>query len=403
MDKENLDKENLDKENLDKENLDKENLDKENLDKENLDKENLDKENLDKEILDKDIINKDILDKDIINKDILDEEILDKDIINKDILDKDILDEDIINKDILDEEILDEKILDMVRNESLPDPQKTLSDKILFEKRKRNQAYEAMNYYLGVTSMFDFCPPDVILILETTHYLAKKLNRPVDSDLLYLSYFACNSSVSELLTSSGLRKSGAKFEKAFPELYVDLRRIVPATKIQRFGLFLKNLFKSEIKQPMPYGNTSYQLLKIFETAAENAMTRFKTPIISSEILLITLMEERSTKIGALIKASFEDKTKWLAFRYELMKTTHEYESAIRNEVVKNQQYFAYLFCTQVPKSILKELMEDGNLANAVADFRESLMEEVLAKDIFASLEEDIHISMKITNTRRYSS
>jgi hypothetical protein len=40
------------------------------------------------------------------------------------------------------------------------------------------------------------------------------------------------------------------------------------------------------------------------------------------------------------------------FRYELMKVIHKHESIIRSDVVKNQQYFAYLLRTQLPTLIL---------------------------------------------------
>jgi hypothetical protein len=66
------------------------------------------------------------------------------------------------------------------------------------------------------------------------------------------------------------------------------------------GQFLKNLlnFKPKI-QKLEKQDYSHEILLILKTV--KTLTRFKTPVITSEILFITLMEDNSTKLGKVIK------------------------------------------------------------------------------------------------------
>lgn len=278
------------------------------------------------------------------------------------------------------------------------------SEQIILEKRKRHQAYAAMDYLISVGTYFDFFSIDAFKLIESTHYLAQKLNRPIDTDLLFLSYFYCNSSVFEVLKSLEFQDNlETNLAAYFPELTA-LEPPLRSSKTRRFGQFLKNLlnFKPKI-QKLEKQDYSHEILLIFEKASENALTRFKTPVITSEILFITLMEESSTKISKIIKNCLANQMEWYLFRYELMKVIHKHESIIRSDVVKNQQYFAYLLRTQLPTFEFDHLIENEELGKGVLIFRNSLILSTLKTDLFETLLKDINMSIKITNKRTYSS
>lgn len=278
------------------------------------------------------------------------------------------------------------------------------SEQIILEKRKRHQAYAAMDYLISVGTYFDFFSIDAFKLIESTNYLAQKLNRPISTDLLFLSYFYCNSSVFEVLKSLEFQDNlEANLAAYFPELTA-LEPPLRSSKTRRFGQFLKNLlnFKPKI-QKLEKQDYSHEILLIFEKASENALTRFKTPVITSEILFITLMEESSTKISKIIKNCLANQMEWYLFRYELMKVIHKHESIIRSDVVKNQQYFAYLLRTQLPTSEFDHLIENEELGKGVLIFRNSLILSTLKTDLFETLLKDINMSIKITNKRTYSS
>jgi hypothetical protein len=280
------------------------------------------------------------------------------------------------------------------------------SEKIISEKRRRHQTYAAMDYLLSLGTYFDFFSKDTFRLVESASYLAKKVDRPIDTDLLFLSYFYCNSSVLELLSFSGFQqKIELNFATYFPELTA-LEVSLRSSKIKKFGRFLKKIFHLKPKiQPkeLKKQEFSHDLFLIFEKASENALERFKTPVITSEILFITLMEANFTNTGKVIKNCFPNQTEWYLFRYELMKVIHKHESTIRSDIPKSQQYFAYLLRTQLSALEFNDLIETEGLENAVSLFRHSLILDTLETDILESLLKDIKMSIKITSKRTYSS
>ena len=147
---------------------------------------------------------------------------------------------------------------------------------------------------------------------------------------------------------------------------------------------------------------SYEVNKIFEKAAENALVRFKTPVISPEILFITIIEEKNTKAAKIIRKFLKDDVQWYLLRYKLIKRIHNQESNIRSEVIKNQHYFAYLMKVQLTDFEFNKLIENEALAKGVSLFRNTLVSNILKIDIFEEISQEIRTSMKITNKRSYS-
>lgn len=277
------------------------------------------------------------------------------------------------------------------------------SEQILLEKRKRHQTYAAMDYLLSLGTYFDFFSPNAFQLVENANYFARKLNTPINSELLFLSYFYCDSSVFQFLESSGFEK---KLKRNLAQNFPKFCASEPSfrnSKIKKIGLFLKKILNLNPEiESLKQTNFSEEILVLFEKASENALTRFKTPVISSEILFITLMEEKSTKVSKVIKKCFPNQMEWYLFRYDLMKNIHKHESSIRSDVVKNQQYFAYLLRTKLPTAQFDCLIKEKKLGKAVSIFRDSLILSTLKVDIFDSLLEDIHTSIRITSKRRYS-
>ena len=112
------------------------------------------------------------------------------------------------------------------------------------------------------------------------------------------------------------------------------------------------------------------------------MTRFKTPVINSDILFITLMEEKTSKAGKLIRKLINNDTNWYLLRYRLIKRLHNQEVLIRSEITKNQHYFAYLMKTRFSEFDFNKLIKSELLLTAVSFFRNSLIKGILKQNIF---------------------
>lgn len=288
-------------------------------------------------------------------------------------------------------------------NDSL-ESQRTTSEKILIEKRRRNQAYMALDYLLSAITYFDFFSSDAFKIVKNAKYLAQICNTSVTSELLLLPFFSYPSDVSRILkdfeiTQELVETSVSSFQEKKKESFFEKRKNSVTLVLKD----IKGFFVGEtlsLNQSIKY---SHEVNKIFEKAAENALLRFKTPVISPEILFITIIEEKNTKASKIIRRFLKSDIDWYILRYKLIKRIHNQESNIRSEVIKNQHYFAYLMKIQLTDFEFNKLIETETLAQGVSLFRNTLISKILQIDIFDEISNEIYTSMKITNKRSYSS
>jgi ATP-dependent Clp protease ATP-binding subunit ClpA len=280
---------------------------------------------------------------------------------------------------------------------------KTISEKILIEKRRRHQTYMALDYFLSAVTYFDFFSSDAFKIVKNAKYIAQICEKSVTSELLLLPFFSYPSHVSSILGDFGITEEAienivASLQKKKKENFFQKQQNSVKQTLQNVkGFFVRETLA--LDQGVKY---SHEVNKIFEKAAENALVRFKTPVISPEILFITLIEEKNSKAAKIIRKFLKDDVEWYLLRYKVIKRIHNQESNIRSEVIKNQHYFAYLMKIQLTDFEFNKLIENEALAKGVSLFRNTLISKILKIDIFEEISEEIYTSMKITNKRSYS-
>ena len=142
--------------------------------------------------------------------------------------------------------------------------------------------------------------------------------------------------------------------------------------------------------------------QLFEKIVENALYRFKTPVVTPDLLFITFMEEKTTKAGKLITKMLKNEANWYLVRYRLIKRLHSQEVLIRGEITKNQHYFAYLMKTRFSEFDFNKLIKNELLLTAVSFFRNFLVKDILKQNLFQTLGDEISHSIKINNKRKYS-
>ena len=280
---------------------------------------------------------------------------------------------------------------------------KTIAEKILIEKRRRHQTYMALDYFLSAVTYFDFFSSDAFKVVKNAKYLAQICEKSVTSELLLLPFFSYPSHVSAILkdfeiTEGMIEKVVASVQKTKKQNFFQKQKnSVKQTLRNVKGFFVRETLalNSNVKY-------SHEVNKIFEKAAENALSRFKTPVISPEILFITIIEDKNSKASKIIKKFLKTDVEWYLLRYKLIKRIHNQESNIRSEVIKNQHYFAYLMKIQLTDFEFNKLIENEALAKGVSLFRNTLISKILKIDIFEEISEEIYTSMKITNKRSYS-
>lgn len=279
----------------------------------------------------------------------------------------------------------------------------TVSEKILNEKRRRHQTYMALDYFLSAVTYFDFFSADAFKVVKNAKYLAQICNKNVTSELLLLPFFSYPSDVSKILGDFGITEED--IENIVASLQTKKKENFIQKQKNNLSQTLKNVKGFFIKETLALNQKvkySHEVNKIFEKAAENALVRFKTPVISPEILFITIIEEKNTKAAKIIKKFLKDDVEWYLLRYKLIKRIHNQESNIRSEVIKNQHYFAYLMKIQLTDFEFNKLIENEALAKGVSLFRNTLVSNILKLNIFEEISTEIYTSMKITNKRSYS-
>ena len=278
------------------------------------------------------------------------------------------------------------------------DSEKTVKQKIQLEQQRRHQAYTALDYYLSLTTYFDFFSFDSFEIAKEAKYLTQvEKKKIVTSDILLLAFLSKHLKISEILNSFGITNERMVEELGYFSNAEDtfFESLLKSFQIS-FPISFKSLiFNSKIEY-------SLEVNSLFEKAALNAIQRFKTPLIGTEILFLTLLEEEKTIAGKILKKFFKTDFDWLSLRYDLIKRIYSQESQIRTEVGYNQEYFAYILKTKLSDFEFEGLIASGNFLQSVSSFRNQLISEALKIDIYKSLEEEVYESLKRKREKKFS-
>jgi hypothetical protein len=327
--------------------------------------------------------------------------------------------------------------------------QSSIDQKIFEEKRKRNQAYRLLDYQLSLVSYFDFFSHDAFLVAKQSKYLAYIYGKnKVDLFILLLSLLSAESSLKTFLEEFQItpkkvsemileRKENAETRKMERELNefstetISFQNFLSTKNRSHFWKSihfhftplkrLKNFFKKGSFQLKEWTEElehflgihddlalhedivfSREVSLLFEKASENALLRFKTPVITSEILFLTFLEAKNSGSGKILQEILPNSTEWYLLRYRLLKQLHASESVLRSEVVKNQHFFAYLLKTQLREKEYQKLIETQLLAEGVSYFRNNLIQLTMKSDLHEILSKDIYKSIRQTSRRRYS-
>lgn len=272
-------------------------------------------------------------------------------------------------------------------------------NKALFaEKRKRYQKYAALNYCTELMTYFDFFSFDTFNILKNSKYLAKSLNsKIVTNHHILLSFLENNGELRTLLEDFGI----AKADLITP--LETLRKNYLFSFIGQLFLKLKLFFSKDNQHNLNAVTLSEETRELLEKSVENAVFYFKTPIITSEILFLTLAEQKNTSVSEHLQKLSSKKLFWYSSRYKLLKRIHFIESYIRNNVPKNQHYFAYLLQAQIPEKHFDHLLKNDTLQLGVLFFRTKLFSKIKTFSLSSLIEKEIYNSIKFSDQRQYSS
>ena len=282
-----------------------------------------------------------------------------------------------------------------------------ISEKITLEKRKRHQIYTTLNYLRPHKSKFDFFSSDTMTILKLGRELTKKFQQEkLTPEILLLTFFNSESDLTDILRKYNI--SFAKIKRYIiygHQLTDDILQEQFKQRQTKFGKlsFLKavNTIQTTFKKKISITSSSsynYDVKIILDRAIENAY-RFKTPVITPEILFLTILEEKETAGGKLLKLLLDNDLNWNLLRYEILKKLHHQETQVQGNIFKNTRYYAYLLKIEMSDEQFEKLIEKDNFSYIVSAYRDLVISKVLDCDLFDTLENEIKHSIQL-NTKR---
>jgi ATP-dependent Clp protease ATP-binding subunit ClpA len=268
----------------------------------------------------------------------------------------------------------------------------TINDKIKLEKRKRNQVYSSINYLKSHSNKFDFFSSDSVKILRSANQLSKKFNQEnIGSEFLLLAFFQ---------SQIQLLKIFEKFDisSELIENYISTAYKKAEDLGQNSSFFSKLKKENILNSKIEY---NFEVKNIIETCIENSY-RFKTPVITSEILFLTLLENEKSSSGILLKKFLKNDIQWNLLRYEILKKIHYQETTLQGSISKNFRYFAYLLKLELSDNKFEKLLSKNEFSFAIEAYRDLITSKILEVNIFQVLENEIKFSIRSNNFRTYS-
>ena len=271
------------------------------------------------------------------------------------------------------------------------------NEKIKIEKRKRHQIYMALDYLKSHKNKFDFFSSDVLQILKASKEISKIFNKKkLSSELLLLSFFNFDSEIVALLK---------KFDISFELLLESINYGYDLNDLNKKKLFNFKNYNTWFRKNNSFDSNSkidfnFEVKFLLEKTIENCY-RFKSPIITSEIFFLTLLEESNTSAGQLLKVFLKTEINWNLLRYEILKMIHNQETKIQGNLSKNSRLFAYLLKTELSDYQFLKLLKREEILPIISIYRDLVISKLLQLDLFSSLEEEIKYSINSTNTRSY--
>jgi len=318
------------------------------------------------------------------------------------------------------------------------------------EKRRRIHTTAIFNSKLLTSSYFDFFSKDAfVLILESIGAAKFFLKNEVTSDLVLLAFINLAEKDDRFLNlfekyeleTDILVESILESAQIFSDSHINCIKEKKISLKEIFNVFMdftfgkemtdqyKNLFFycwEEVKSVLPkklFTNFplfhfeknehlnikfSLELQNLFLKATENAVQRFKTPIISPEILLLTFLEERTKKAGKILRYHLKTESRWYQFRYDLLKTLHSEQIFLVESVDKKYLLYLYLLQSRLTRKEFHEIRKTYSMSEITSlneitfRYRNKIISHLVKSNFYDDLKKEIFISIHAINQRKYT-
>ncbi len=290
------------------------------------------------------------------------------------------------------------------------------------EKRKRNLATFLFNRLLSQSSYFDFFNKEALLCL----LFAKKLagifkQEKVTIEILFLSLcLTKDTNISVLLkdngiysddllanylgykkkiitSSQGIQSNLSKIVSSFQNTNTKLGKKTFFNNILGLSIIDSNYTFSGFEQDFLAIPFSDEVYDFFETLMKVAKDKYKTPIISPELLFLELLRDNLVE-NLCIKLKLLSKLSEL--RYLFLKKLYSEKALLQEKLPRSSHYFFYLFKIASTSNDLEQFITDQTLLEAkVFSLRDFIVKQFVLLN-FNIFEEEILKSIFVTSDKR---
>lgn len=272
---------------------------------------------------------------------------------------------------------------------------KRLTNKKFREIRRRLYFYTNLELLASRITIFDVMSPETFQILLHAKRIAKYYHfEEVTEEILLLAFLSGKKEINELFKKSKLNK------KVVYQEFLTKYKLPSQNIFQKIANFITEKIFLE-KEPLldKKFNFSTGCLDLLFKASENTFEKFKTFVITPEILFVTLMEKR---IPLLLK-TLDSQEKWETLKYILLRQIDTENMLVQGKVKPNQLLYIYLLKSKIPQRTYNLYIGGKRRKILYFAFRALIFSKVLKWDRLKFLEAQTRRSIRINSILRYSS
>ena len=216
-----------------------------------------------------------------------------------------------------------------------------------------------------------------IKVKEKVYDLIKTLKK--ENFVLSISSFSSN--ISSIIQNTEL-SLGDKIKNSFKFIDLKLNEFDDTTLkfFEEIELFLKEVTPIFLKENIGFKefeinkmDLAPEMIELFKTVIR-LTDNLKNPIITTEMILLAMMETKNSNAYKILKKLIPKKLNWYLLRFRLLKRVRLGQISICN--LKNQRFFGMLLQKEISDYRFHRLLEIGALDIAVELFRYELVEDL---------------------------
>jgi len=268
-----------------------------------------------------------------------------------------------------------------------------------FEKRKRYQAYNYMQSLFSQVTFFDYFTKDALDIL----ILAKKIALILEENLITEDILLLSFCFSDGEFSSFLKNEEITSEKILENYFLKNPNSIK-TQNSFFRIFKDQISKNSLTQLFSSSKPvkenirfSPKLFFFLNKTMGIALEKYKTPVISSDLLILSFLDSQS---GIKLKKLLSSQDDWYRLRFRILKSLYREEDIIKNQLDLKLQQFAYLTKIYLPQKIFGNAIERQKIEETVEVFRYKIVSDLISnveEDLPKIIEKETYLSIKIAS------